>query len=174
MHRVLITDGGNRIHIWNWKTNKLMEILPRKLWPNLEGGKVGCKDVVAKFIARKSWVVMGSPDGFIHVCMYPTMDLVKEFRAHREGFTSMAVHSTRPLLLTCGYPLSMKLWDWNRNWTCSETFDIAKPVTQMMLDPKHYSNFATLDTDGAVKVCLHLSTCSYSISFPMCRSPMSA
>lgn len=148
---VLITEDGNRIHIWNWKTNEIMGILPGKSWSNLEGGKVGCEDVVAKFITRKSWVVMGFPNGFVDVRMYPTMDLVKEFRAHLEGLTSLAVHSTRPFLLTCGYPLSMKLWDWNRNWSCTGIFDIAKPVTQVMFDPKDSSIFAALDKDGAVK-----------------------
>uniref|UniRef100_A0ACD5V9J0 Uncharacterized protein n=1 Tax=Avena sativa TaxID=4498 RepID=A0ACD5V9J0_AVESA len=150
---VLITEDGNRIHIWNWMTNEKMEIVLGKPRSYLEGGgKVGCGVVVAKFITRKSWVVMGFPNGLIDVRMYPTMDRVKEFRAHREGVTSLAVHSTRPLLLTCGYPLLMMLWDWNYNWNCIGIFNIAEPVRQVMFDPKHSSNFATLDTDGAVKV----------------------
>lgn len=83
------------------------------------------------------------------------MEQVKEFEAHSYGVvTSLAVHPTRPFVLSFSYLWSLKLWDWNNDWSCVGVFDIKSPVKQVMFNLKHTNTFATHD-DTVVKVCLN-------------------
>lgn len=146
-------QGREVVYVWNWQTNKKIG----EYWSCVEipeyHGEVLDGKHVAKFIPRKQWVVIGNSRGSILVRTCPSMDLVKEFKAHREPVTSLVVQSTRPLLLSCSnHSLSLKLWDWSRGWSCIGTFDLASHVGEIVFNPKHASTFATLDDDGIVEM----------------------
>lgn len=167
MHRVLIVkDSGNTVYIWNMQTEERMGMYKNPALPI--GEEVRLDYMRAKFIPPKQCVIIGNSSGSILVHTCPSMDLVKEFKAHRDRVTSLAVHSTRPLLLSCSYrDLSLKIWDWNRGWFCVGVFDIPRPVTQVMFNPKHTSTFATCNVRGVLQVCIPWSIFSvfYLLSY---------
>lgn len=148
---LIVNDYGNTVYIWNMQTKESIGIYKKHEAP--VGGEARLDDMLAKFIPRKQWVVIGNSSGSIHVCTCPAMDHIMQFKAHRDGVTSLEIHPTRPLLLSCSYDaLSLKLWDWDRGWSCTGMFDVTGPVRQVMFNPKHTRTFATCDKDGIVKM----------------------
>lgn len=77
----------------------------------------------SKFVARKQWVIIGSDDMFIRVYNYNTMDKVKTFEAHTDYIRSIAVHPTLPYVLSASDDMLIKLWDWDKGWTCTQVFE---------------------------------------------------
>lgn len=77
----------------------------------------------AKFVARKQWAVIGSDDMFIRVYNYNTMDRVKMFEAHADYIRSVAVHPSLPYILSCSDDMLIKLWDWDKNFACTQVFE---------------------------------------------------
>lgn len=149
----MIAGLQNPVYIWNWQTNERIGVYERPVAPDYRG-EVRHEYWLVKFVAQNQWVVLGSSKGSILVLKCPTMGHIREFKAHRDSITSLEVHPTRSLLLSCSYPLSLKLWDWNdRNWYSSgKKFNITSPVTQVMFNPKYVNTFATLDHYGVVKM----------------------
>jgi coatomer subunit beta' len=157
MHRVLVVESGNKVHIWNWRTNE-------KLGEYKRSDEYHAEITVAQFIARKRWVVIGNSDGSILVLMCPSLEKLEEFKAQPDGITSLAVHPTRPFLLSCtGNRNPMRLWDWSRGWSCTTMFVVTKPVLQVMFNPKHSTTFASLHMNASIMVCIPWSTFSYSV-----------
>ncbi|KAF7087353.1 hypothetical protein CFC21_090551 [Triticum aestivum] len=140
----IVVVTHHMVYIWNWQTNEEVGHYKSHM------GRV--RYSVAKFIAQEQWVVIGDSDGSILVHTCPTMDLVKEFNAHGDCVSLLAVHPTRPFLLSCcNSPLSLKLWDWNRDWSCTRIFDVRSPLREVMFNPKHISTFATHEDGGVIK-----------------------
>ena len=80
------------------------------------------KVVLVKFIVRKQWFVAGAGDGFIHIYNYETKrQQVPSFTAHAGNLTSLAVHPSKPYLMSWSSD-EMKLWDWDKAWECTQTF----------------------------------------------------
>jgi coatomer subunit beta' len=77
----------------------------------------------SKFVARKQWVVIGSDDMLIRVFNYNTMDREKMFEAHTDYIRSVAVHPSLPYLLSCSDDMLIKLWDWDKGWSCTQVFE---------------------------------------------------
>ncbi|XBH66118.1 hypothetical protein VPH35_119577 [Triticum aestivum] len=148
---LIVKDSGNNVYIWNMQTKETIGIYKNPALPIVE--EVRPDYMRAKFIARKECVIIGNSSGSILVRTCPSMDLVKEFKAHRDRVTSLAVHSTRPQLLSCSNRgLSLKIWDWNRGWFSVGVFDITRPVTQVMFNPNHTSTFATCNGRGMLQM----------------------
>lgn len=111
----------------------------------------------AKFVAREHWIVCGSDDKFIRVFDYNTMESVKEFEAHEDYIRSLAVHPTFPFVLTASDDKLIKLWDWEKNWECTQTFEgHSHYVMQSAFNPKDLNTFASASLDGTIQV---LDTC---------------
>lgn len=107
----------------------------------------------AKFVARKQWIVCGADDMFIRVYNYNTMDKVKVFEAHQDYIRSLAVHPTLPYLLSSSDDMLIKLWDWDKNWTCVQVFEgHSHYVMQVVFNPKDTNTFASASLDRTVKV----------------------
>jgi WD40 repeat protein len=77
----------------------------------------------AKFIARKQWIVTGSDDLNIRVFNYNTMEKIKTFEAHTDYLRYVAVHPSLPYILTCSDDMTIKMWDWDKNWECKQTYE---------------------------------------------------
>ena len=96
-----------------------------------------------RFIERKQWIVAGTEDGYIHVYSCETkIQKLKSFRAFtdRHGYLSLlAVHLTRPYLLSAG--THMKLWDWDKGWQCAHDFDYV--ANQVAFNPQDANSFAS-------------------------------
>lgn len=72
----------------------------------------------AKFIARKSWIITGSDDLTIRVFNYNTLEKVASFDGHSDYIRKLAIHPSRPLVLSSSDDMTVKLWDWEKNWKC--------------------------------------------------------
>ena len=59
-----------------------------------------------KFIARKNWIIVGCDDFRIRVYNYNTGEKVVDFEAHPDYIRSIAVHPTKPYVLS-GSDLSL-------------------------------------------------------------------
>lgn len=74
----------------------------------------------AKFVVRKQWVVAGSDDMHLRVYNYNTMEKVADFEAHTDYIRSVAVHPSLSYVLTSADDMLVKLWDWNKDWQCTQ------------------------------------------------------
>lgn len=106
-----------------------------------------------RFIARKSWVVVGSDDFKLRVYNYNTGEKVTEFEAHPDYIRSIAVHPTKPFVLTGSDDLTIKLWNWEKNWGCQQTFTGHEHfVMSVAFNPKDPNQFASGCLDHTIKV----------------------
>lgn len=72
----------------------------------------------ARFIAKKNWVITGSDDLTIRVYNYHTLERVATLDGHSDYIRKLAVHPTRSLVLSSSDDMTIKLWDWEKNWKC--------------------------------------------------------
>jgi coatomer subunit beta' len=71
---------------------------------------------VAKFIARKQWIVVGADDTKIRVYNYNTSEKLKTIDEHADFIRYLSVHPQLPYVLTCSDDCTIKLLDWDKNW----------------------------------------------------------
>lgn len=107
----------------------------------------------AKFIARKKWVVCGGDDMIIRVFNYNTGEMEAEFEAHEDFIRCIAVHPTKPYILTCSDDVKIKLWDWEQGWQNVRVFEGHNHyIMQVVFSPKDPNIFASASLDKSVKV----------------------
>jgi coatomer subunit beta' len=98
-------------------------------------------------------MLCGADDMLVRVYNYNTMDKVKQFEAHTDYIRHIAVHPTLPVILTCSDDMLIKLWDWDRNWACTQVFEgHSHYVMQVVFNPKDTNTFASASLDRTVKV----------------------
>uniref|UniRef100_A0A3Q3W2D8 Coatomer subunit beta' n=1 Tax=Mola mola TaxID=94237 RepID=A0A3Q3W2D8_MOLML len=108
---------------------------------------------VAKFVARKNWILTGADDLLLSVFNYNTLERVHRFEAHADYIRSMAVHPAQPYVLTCSDDMLIKLWDWDRKWSCSQVFQgHLHYVMEVVFNPKDNNQFASASLDRTIKV----------------------
>ncbi|XP_019950628.2 coatomer subunit beta' [Paralichthys olivaceus] len=108
---------------------------------------------VAKFVARKHWLIAGSDDMHIRVFNYNTLERVHMFEAHADYIRCIAVHPSQPYILTSSDDMLIKLWDWDRKWACSQVFEgHTHYVMQIVINPKDNNQFASASLDRTIKV----------------------
>ncbi|TMS07910.1 Coatomer subunit beta' [Larimichthys crocea] len=108
---------------------------------------------VAKFVARKHWVIAGADDMLIRVFNYNTLERVHMFEAHADYIRCIAVHPTQPYILTSSDDMLIKLWDWERKWSCSQVFEgHTHYVMEIVINPKDNNQFASASLDRTIKV----------------------
>ena len=95
----------------------------------------------------------GSDDMFVRVYNYNTTELVKAFEAHSDYIRCVSVHPTQPYVLTSSDDMLIKLWDWDKAWTCVSVFEgHSHYVMQCSFNPKDTNTFASASLDRTVKV----------------------
>ena len=111
----------------------------------------------AKFIARKQWFVVVTDDCFVHVYKYEKrVEKVTSLKAHHSPSTgcSIDVHPTQPYVLS-GCDTQIKLWDWDQDWNCIETFEEhSDDINELKFNPEDTNSFASASDDRTVKVLL--------------------
>ncbi|XP_038548590.1 coatomer subunit beta'-like isoform X2 [Micropterus salmoides] len=108
---------------------------------------------VARFVARKHWVIAGADDMLIRVFNYNTLERVHMFEAHSDYIRCIAVHPTQPYILTSSDDMLIKLWDWDRKWSCSQVFEgHSHYVMEIVINPKDNNQFASASLDRTIKV----------------------
>ncbi|CAI5701298.1 unnamed protein product [Peronospora effusa] len=129
--------------IWNYATQSLVKTLEVSSLPVRN----------AKFIARKQWLVASSDDMQVRIFNYNTMEKVTSFEAHSDYIRHIEIHPTLPCFLTCADDTTIKLWDWDKNFTCSQTFEgHGHYVMMVKFNPKDAHSFASACLDRSVRV----------------------
>ena len=107
----------------------------------------------AKFITRKQWIITGSDDMFIRLYNYNTMDKIKTIEAHSDYIRCVVVHPTQPYVLSSSDDMSIKLWDWEKNWANIQIFEGHSHYVMMLaINPKDTNTFASASLDRTIKV----------------------
>jgi len=107
----------------------------------------------AKFIERVEWLVAGDGDGTICVYSYDTEQEVANFEAHEGEVTSLAVHPSCPLVLSASDDHLIKLWNWEKGWECTQTFEgHSDTVTQVIFNTVDSDSFASASLDHTIRI----------------------
>ncbi|KAJ4851001.1 hypothetical protein Tsubulata_033563 [Turnera subulata] len=110
----------------------------------------------AKFIARKHWIVTGADDKFVRVYNYNTMELIKEFEAHTDYIRCLSIHPTLPCVLSTSDDKLIKIWDWEKDWECTRSFEgHSYYVMQAIWNLGSSTPVATLDGHSKGINCVH-------------------
>lgn len=68
----------------------------------------------------------------------------------------------------------IKLWDWDKKWSCSQVFEgHTHYVMQIVINPKDNNQFASASLDRTIKVgcLLYVSVITFLICFPTENDP---
>ena len=71
-----------------------------------------------RFIPRKNWFVAGSDDFQLRIFNYNTHEKVAAFEAHPDYIRCLTVHPTASIVLTGSDDMTIKAWDWDKQWRC--------------------------------------------------------
>ncbi|KAL8153116.1 hypothetical protein V2J09_010876 [Rumex salicifolius] len=150
---ILASLYSGTVVIWNYQSQvkTLSMTLSRTMVTSFEVTDLPVRS--AKFVARKQWVVAGADDMYIRVYNYNTMDKVKVFEAHADYIRCVAVHPTLPYVLSSSDDMLIKLWDWDKGWTCTQIFEgHSHYVMQVTFNPKDTNTFASASLDRTIKI----------------------
>lgn len=140
---ILASLYSGTVYIWNYQSQNMVN--------SFEVSELPVRS--AKFIARKQWIVTGADDMTIRAYNYNTMDKVKSFEAHTDYIRSVSVHPTLPYVLSASDDMLIKLWDWEKNWMCTQIFEgHSHYVMQVTFNPKDTNTFASASLDRTIKV----------------------
>ena len=73
----------------------------------------------------------GSDDMTVRVFNYNTLERVHQFEAHSDYVRCIAVHPGQPYVLTSSDDMSVKLWNWEKNWACEQVISRYLIVVQI-------------------------------------------
>ena len=75
------------------------------------------------------------------------------FEAHSDYIRCIAVHPSQPLLLTSSDDMTIRLWDWEKSWQNTQTYEgHSHYVMQVAFNPKDANTFASASLDRTIKV----------------------
>jgi|TARA_B110000091_G_scaffold210169_1_gene252587 coatomer subunit beta' len=141
---ILTALYSGRLFIWNYETETLV-----KSFDVVEQTPVRS----AKFVERNQWIVCGADDNHIRCYNYNTSELIKAFEAHTDYIRCVEVHPSLPYVLSSSDDMSIKLWNWDRNWDLMQTFEgHIHYVMQVKFNPKDSNTFASASLDRTIKV----------------------
>ncbi|XP_071327805.1 coatomer subunit beta'-like [Trachinotus anak] len=140
---ILVSLYSGSVVVWNHETQMMVKTFELCDLPVR----------VAKFVARKHWIIGGADDMLIRVFNYNTLERVHMFEAHSDYIRCIAVHPTQPYILTSSDDMLIKLWDWDRKWACTQVFEgHSHYVMQIVINPKDNNQFASASLDRTIKV----------------------
>lgn len=140
---VLSALYNGKVYIWDYSNNSLYKSFELCEVP------VRC----ARFIARKQWFVAATDDMHLRVYNYNTMEKVKEWEAHNDYIRYVEVHPNRPYLLSSSDDMTIKLWDWEKDFECIQTFEgHVHYVMMLKINPRDTNTFASASLDRSIKV----------------------
>lgn len=131
------------MYIWSYETQAIVKTFELTDVPVRAG----------RFVARKNWIVCGSDDFQLRVHNYNTSEKITSFEAHPDYIRSIVVHPTQPFVLTASDDMTIKLWDWEKNWKCVQVFEgHSHYVMGLAINPKDTNTFASACLDRTVKI----------------------
>ncbi|CAN0146882.1 unnamed protein product [Ascophyllum nodosum] len=84
----------------------------------------------------------------IRVFNYNTMEKIQAWEAHTDYIRFLEVHPTQPYVLSASDDMSIKLWDWERQWDCTQVFEGHSHYVMMVrFNLKDSNTFASASLD---------------------------
>ncbi|KAI9774523.1 MAG: hypothetical protein M1840_002770 [Geoglossum simile] len=106
-----------------------------------------------RFIARKNWMVCGSDDFQLRVYNYNTSEKITSFEAHPDYIRAIVVHPSQPFILTASDDMTIKVWNWEKDWKCIQVFEgHSHYVMSLAINPRDTNTFASACLDRTIKV----------------------
>ncbi|KAG5354790.1 Coatomer subunit beta' [Yarrowia sp. B02] len=140
---LLTTLYSGVAQIWNYETQTVVK--------SIEVADVPLR--AGRFIARKNWIIVGSDDFIVRVFNYNTGAKEAQFEAHPDYIRVITVHPTLPYVLTAGDDMSIRLWNWDSNWTMERQYlGHSHYIMYVAFNPKDTNTFASACLDRTVKV----------------------
>eukprot|EP00520_Triparma_pacifica_P000280 CAMPEP_0118664034 /NCGR_PEP_ID=MMETSP0785-20121206/17778_1 /TAXON_ID=91992 /ORGANISM="Bolidomonas pacifica, Strain CCMP 1866" /LENGTH=1017 /DNA_ID=CAMNT_0006557875 /DNA_START=18 /DNA_END=3071 /DNA_ORIENTATION=- len=134
---------SGKVHLWDYETTALYKSFAVSDLP------IRC----AKFIIRKNWFICASDDMKLRVFNFNTGEKVKEWEAHSDYIRTVEVHPTLPYIISSSDDMSVKLWDWDKNFANTQIFEGHNHYVMMCkFNPKDTNTFATASLDRTIKV----------------------
>jgi coatomer subunit beta' len=123
---------------------------------------------VAKFIARKHWIIVGTDDTKLYVFNYNTAEKIKTIEEHTDYIRHVVVHPTLPYVFSCSDDDSIQMFDWDKNWQRVNTYlDHVHYIMMLAINPKDPMMLASASLDGTIKIWsvgTGKSTANYTLS----------
>ncbi|ETO17135.1 hypothetical protein RFI_20198, partial [Reticulomyxa filosa] len=92
-------------------------------------------------------------DMMVRAYNFNTCEKVKEFEAHTDYIRTIVAHPSLPFVLSGSDDMSIKLWDWDKNWENTQIFEgHTHYVMQIEINPKDTNSFASASLDRSIKV----------------------
>jgi len=105
-----------------------------------------------RLIESKNWLVAGCDDMNLRVYNYATMDVVKVWVAHADYIRFVDIHPLHSLILSASDDMTIKLWDWEKDFECLQTFvGHSHYVMMAIFHPRDLTMFASASLDGSIK-----------------------
>ncbi|CAN6362685.1 unnamed protein product [Urochloa humidicola] len=152
---IITGHEGGFVSVWNYQTQEremALKVVKEAPYPVYS----------AKFITRQKWFVIGDGHGRVRVYNYTRTrnNAIKQIRAHGgKPVTSLAVHSTKPFLLTSSQDDKIKLWDWKQGWSWACTFDgYTGGVGSLTFSPWDIDSFASVRYNGGEAKVLNIDS----------------
>lgn len=88
----------------------------------------------------------------IGIFNYNSLEKLQQIDAHTDYIRHLAVHSTQPYILSASDDMTIKLWDWDKNFDCIQIFEgHAHYIMQVVWNPKDSHVFASASLDRNIK-----------------------
>jgi len=142
---IMTSHLGGDIFIWDYEAREIEVSF---------GARRNIPVYSAKFIEREEWLVAGDGDGIICAYSYDTEQEVTKIEAHESEITSLAVHPACPLVLSGSKDHLIKLWDWEKGWECTRTFEgHSDRITQVIFNAVgDTDSFASASLDHTIRI----------------------
>ena len=122
----------------------------------------------ARFIVRKQWIVVGADDTKLRIYNYNTAEKIKTIDEHTDYIRHIVVHPTLPYVLSCSDDDTIKMFDWEKNWSKVNTFqDHEHYIMQLAINTKDPNMFASGSLDKKIKIWTvgtQKSTANYTLA----------
>jgi coatomer subunit beta' len=89
----------------------------------------------------------------LRVFNYNTCEKIKEWEAHTDYIRYLEIHPNRPFVISSSDDMSIKLWDWERDFECIQIFEgHVHYVMMIKINPRDTNIFASASLDRTIKV----------------------
>ncbi|VAH99384.1 unnamed protein product [Triticum turgidum subsp. durum] len=155
----MVITQGDKIFRMNYHA-KEVELL------ELKWGEVS----LAKFIAREQWILAGFTSGLLCVYSWDLQDRIHVLREHSTSIKSLAIHGTKPYVLSASRDGKILLWDYGNGWHLIKTFYAnsqlhkGDPVEQVVFNPIDTDMFAIAQGKTVKFWNLHSGECKHILS----------
>ncbi|KAK2961432.1 Coatomer subunit beta' (CopB') [Blattamonas nauphoetae] len=140
---ILTTLYNGSVLIWDFEKKILFKTID-----------IGDKAIrCGKFIPAKNWFVVGADDKCLRIYHLDSGELVKKWEAHDDFIRSIAIHPTKPYILSSSDDYTSKLWDYEKGFSNVQVYQGHEHfVMSVAFNPKDPTLFASSSVDGYVKV----------------------